>query len=234
MRNRLSTAALLVMLSLTTVAWAADDRGATVTGSVSATNMDARTQFSFAGAFGYRFSDVVGLELDTTVVPAIRSSYPYLTAQNYSTQASSTLVGGTASAILQIYPGPSFTNTGGRMVIFSNNVRVTIPTTTPRLEPYFVAGGGVASVRRTADLKYPSPLPLAPTSIGSLIPVPNYRLLTQPVSTSEVDLALTLGGGLGIRLTSHVWLDADMRIIRLMGSADRNVGRFGVGARYRF
>jgi hypothetical protein len=36
-------------------------------------------------------------------------------------------------------------------------------------------------------------------------------------------------------LMSHVWLDADLRVIRLMGgSTDRNVGRFGAGARYRF
>ena len=226
----LRIAALMVMLSLTltTAVWADDDRGATVAGSVSATNLDSRTQFSFAGAFGYRLSDVVGLELETTGVPTIRSSYPGVTVQNYST-----LAAGNANAILQIYPGPSYTNTCGRMVIFSTNVRVTIPTTTPRLEPYFIAGGGVASVRLTADLKYPSPLPLATRPIGILIP-PDYRLVTQPVSTSEVDLALTLGGGVGIRLMSHVWLDADLRMFRLMGSDDRNVGRFGVGARYRF
>jgi opacity protein-like surface antigen len=222
-------AVLLFMLSLTTVAWADDNRGATVAGSVSATNMDARTQFSFAGAFGYRFSDVVGLELETTVVPAMRSAYPGVSFENYPPPPVTTLT--TLSA--QFYPSPLYTNTGGRMVIFSNNVRITIPTTTPRLEPYFVAGGGVASVRRTADFRYPMPFPLGATVVIG-IPVPDYRISALPVRSSEVDLALTLGGGVGIKLMSHVWLDADVRVIRLMGSEDRNVGRFGVGARYRF
>lgn len=220
--------AILVLLSLPAAAWAQEDRGATVSGAVSATNMDSRTSLSFSGAFGYRFSRVVGLELEATVVPTIRSPYPGVTIQNYSA-----LGANVANVFPQIYPGPSFVNSSGRLVIFSSNVRVTIPTSTPRIEPYFVAGGGVASVRRTADLQYPSPLPLAPTT-GLPIPVPSFRFVTLPVRTSEVDLALSLGGGVGIRLTSRVWLDGDLRMFRLMGNDDRNVGRFGVGARYRF
>ena len=33
---------------------------------------------------------------------------------------------------------------------------------------------------------------------------------------------------------SQLSVEADLRLFRLMGETDRNVGRFGVGVRYRF
>jgi len=60
------------------------------------------------------------------------------------------------------------------------------------------------------------------------------RTFTQPLSTSSVALALTLGGGVGIRVTDHVRIDADLRLLRLMGDEDKNVGRFGVAVGYSF
>jgi hypothetical protein len=60
------------------------------------------------------------------------------------------------------------------------------------------------------------------------------RILTQPLSTSSVGLALTLGGGVGIRATEHLRIDADLRLIRIMDDDDKNVGRFGVAVGYGF
>jgi len=54
------------------------------------------------------------------------------------------------------------------------------------------------------------------------------------LSTSSVGLALTLGGGVGIRATDHLRIDADLRLIRIMDNDDQNVGRFGVAVGYRF
>ena len=110
-------------------------------------------------------------------------------------------------------------------------MRVAIPTTATRLEPFFVAGGGMAAIRHTADVTLSLP------SIDIGIPglsLPGARTITQPLSTSSVGLALTLGGGLGIKATDHLWIDADLRLIRILGDDDQNVGRFGVAARYRF
>jgi 3-hydroxyacyl-CoA dehydrogenase len=45
---------------------------------------------------------------------------------------------------------------------------------------------------------------------------------------------MTLGGGLDVRVASQLSIEADLRLFRLMGETDRNVGRFGVGVRYRF
>jgi opacity protein-like surface antigen len=227
-----SVAVVLVLFCVPSAARGQDDRGANVGGSVSATNMESRTALSFSGAFGYRLSRVVGLEIETTVVPTLKSTFPGVTIQTASADAVSQL----GAPGLVIFPPPTFTNPKGRAVIFSNNVRVTIPTTTPRLEPFFIAGGGIASVRHTADFGYPVASPLSTPSLptGAPIPLPQFRIVTQPVTSSVVDLALTLGGGLSVRVGSRVSVDADLRMFRLLGGQDQNVGRFGLGVRYRF
>jgi opacity protein-like surface antigen len=223
-----TTAGVLVLaiLCLPGAASGQDDRGASVGASVSATNMESRTELSFSGVFGYRFSRVVGFEIETTVVPTLKSPYPGVTIQDLSTAVSS-------AAIIQIYPPPSFSNPNGRAVIFSSNVRVAIPTTTTRLEPFFVAGGGVASVRHTADFVYSLP-PIAVPLTGVIPSILPLRTISQPVTSSSVALALTLGGGLSVRVASQMSIDADLRLFRLLGNEDQNVGRFGVGVRYRF
>lgn len=223
----------LVFVCMAGSAAAQDPRGATLSGTVSAANMDSHTDAAFAGAFGYRFSDVVGLEIEATVVPTLRSPYP-----DASIQTSALPVTFVASAIpgvlsSQFFSTPAFTNPGGRAVILSNNVRVHIPTTVTRVAPYFVAGGGVANIRRTADFNFPVPILPVPLEALDLAPV-RFSTTTQHVSTSASELALTIGGGLGVRVASRLWIDADLRLFRLMGNEDQNLGRFGVGARYRF
>jgi opacity protein-like surface antigen len=236
-QNRLngrSVAFVIVLLCLPGAALGQDDRGASVAAGVSATNMESRTSASFSGSFAYRVSRVVGLELETTVVPTLKSEFPVVTIQNAG--AVSMPASGLPADLrgLQIFPAPSFQNQRGRAVIFSNNVRISIPTTSTRLEPFFVAGGGIASVRHTADYVYSfPPLPLLP--IGSSIsPIPPIPTTTQRVSSSSVGLALTLGGGLSVRVASQIAVEADLRLFRILGDQDTNVGRFGVGVRYRF
>jgi opacity protein-like surface antigen len=187
--------------------------------------MESRTELTLDGSFGYRFTRTVGLEVEATYVPSLSSPFPGVTIQNVPTIAGTDLAT-SLGALGLIYPGPTFSNSSGRLVVVSNNIRIELPTTAPRLTPYFVAGGGVANVRRRAEITYPFPLPLA--IAAPLRPVP------QPISFAETDLALTLGGGLDVRLVSRVSVDADLRFFRLLGDEDRNVGRFGVSVRYRF
>ena len=178
---------------------------------------------------------MIGLEIDATLAPRLRSPFPGYTILTGSpvVPAVPGLSGSLASsAVFTIYPGPTYTNPGGRAVIVSNNVRITIPTTASRVEPYFVAGGGIASVRHTADLVY-YPIAFAPNP-GAGIVIPPVRPVTQRVTSSALDMALTIGGGVGIRTVSQLWVEADLRAVRLIGNTDTNVGRFGVGVRYRF
>ena len=73
---------------------------------------------------------------------------------------------------------------------------------------------------------------MSPTTL--VIPALPARMIRQPFSSSSVDLALTIGGGVGVRAASRLWIEADLRLFRLLGDEDRNVGRFGAGVRYRF
>jgi opacity protein-like surface antigen len=234
--NGKSVAFVIVLSCLPGAALGQDDRGASVAAGVSATNMESRTALSFSGAFAYRFSRVVGLELETTVVPTLKSAFPGVTIQD---GVGGGAIGGGGYALpaelqaLLIYPAPFFQNQRGRAVIFSNNVRISIPTTSTRLEPFFVAGGGIASVRHTADYVYSFPRLLTPLG-GTISPIPPFTTTTQRVSSSSVGLALTLGGGLSVRVASQMAVEADLRLFRILGDEDRNVGRFGVGVRYQF
>jgi len=217
---------------------AGQDAGATVGASVDVTNLTARTELTFVGSAGYRFNSLVGLEVEVTAVPTLHSAFPTTGSSPIVIQGptgTSPVIGPGPTTPLPvplpviIYPSPTYTNPNGRAVIFTNNVRIDLPTPTPVLTPYFVAGGGVASIRRSADVTYPYPIPLA--NAPSVIPV---RPIVQPFVTAETDLALTLGGGVAVRVTSHVSIDGDLRFFRLFGTNDTNAGRFGVGVRYRF
>jgi len=227
-------AALAVVLWLfATGVFAGDDRGAGIGGFVSALNIDSGTAVSFSGSFEYRFTRVVGLEIDATLAPKLTSPFPGYTILAGSTSVvASAPVSETLPPLgVTIFPGPTYTNPGGRAVILSNNVRITIPTTAARIEPYFMAGGGIASVRHTADLVY-NPIVLPPNPAAGVIPT--IRPVTQHVTSSAIDLALTLGGGVSVRTLEQLSIDVDLRLVRLLGTTDTNVGRFGVGAHYRF
>ncbi len=222
-------------------ALAQDDRGVAVGGSVSAANMESRTELGFTGTVGYRFGRVVGFDIETTYIPTVRSAFPDRAVIQSTggvvswTSATSVLPGSSTSVLpgssVLIYPAPYYSNPGGRIVVFANNVRVDIPTTTSRVTPYFVAGGGIANVRRTADFTYSI---FTPSPLASPIGIPQLRPISQRIRSSSTDLALTLGGGVGVRVVSHLSVDADLRVFRLLGDEDRNLGRFGVGVRYRF
>jgi opacity protein-like surface antigen len=215
---------LSVCVLLSNLTAAADDRGVAVGASVSATNMDSRTSWSAAGSFEYRLNRVAGLELEATVVPKLKSDFagPIVALQ------------GSRVAPL-IYPPPTFDNQRGRAVIFTNSVRLHVPTTTDRVDPFFIAGAGVANIRESADFTYsPFTVTPVPPQGGPLPIILPGRPIIEPFTTSSTTLALTMGGGIGVRVASQLWIEGDLRLFRLLDSDDRNLGRFAVGVRYRF
>jgi opacity protein-like surface antigen len=216
---------LVFALMVCLPAAAQDKSSAFVGGSVSAANMESRTEIAYSGSFGYRFSRVVSFVMEATGVPSVESPFP--------TNTPVILAGATTTAAtsVAIFPGPTFSNLGGRIVLLTNTARIDIPTTSTRVTPFFSAGGGVANVRRTADFGYQLPLPVLPPGTPTL---PIVRPFVQPITASSTDMALTLGGGAGVRVVKSLWLDVDLRLFRLLGDDDRNLGRFGVGVRYAF
>ncbi len=112
---------------------------------------------------------------------------------------------------------PGVTAGDGRSTIFTNNVRLQIPTTSRRVIPYVVGGGGIANVTESFTFRSLTPvLPLGGVSIPTI--------LRPRVSRSSTDLALTLGGGASLLAGDHLSIDADLRYFRLIGDRDLNAG----------
>ena len=101
---------------------------------------------------------------------------------------------------------------------------------TPRV---VVAGGGVAAVTQSYSVIYAQLVnPIDLRAIGlNTIPI-----LPQPtdIEFTNTNMALTLGGGASFLLGSHFAVDADLRLLHIMGNDSRNIGRFGGGVSYRF
>jgi hypothetical protein len=55
---------------------AQDKTSAFIGGSVSAANMESRTEVAFSGSFGYRFSRIVSFVMEATGVPSVESGFP--------------------------------------------------------------------------------------------------------------------------------------------------------------
>lgn len=120
---------------------------------------------------------------------------------------------------------------------FTTNVRVEVPTTSPRVIPFVVAGGGVAAVTRSygpvyfADLANVASRSISTIGIDLILPgPPSYEYTT-------TSMALTLGGGASVMLTRHAAIDIDLRAVHLLQDGTdggATIGRFGVGLSYRF
>jgi opacity protein-like surface antigen len=186
------------------------DAGAIVGGAVSAAVAET-TSLSLAGTFGYRLNRVIGFGVELVWTPAIER--------------------GPDDSDGSIVLPYRFVETESDQLIFTTNVRLEIPTTSRRILPYVIAGGGIAS--RHDDRRF-QPMPLARRSIGAIptaIPVSFGPIEFETTSTG---LALTIGGGASFLVSDHLSVDLDLRHVYIREIPDSTIGRFGGGVSYRF
>jgi opacity protein-like surface antigen len=207
-----STATFLIVFSVAVNARA--QSGAIVGGTAGVAVVDSKSDLSLTLAAGYRFNRAFGLGVELTVMPSLPSSLP------------------------DYYPFVRIDNPGGSVTAFTTNVRLEIPTTPARIVPYVVMGGGLANVKRNADViiaGFPPGdvriLSMVPGLTSLIFPPPDIR---SPFTVSTTDLALTVGGGVSVLAVGGMSIDVDLRYLRLIGQEDRNIGRFGAGLSYRF
>lgn len=186
-------------------------QGAIVHGAVSAAIADGNTAAAVSGGVAYRFNRALGFGVEF--------------ARHFDAPAGD----------VSIY---RCCGDDWRLSSFTTNVRLEVPTVSPRVIPFVIAGGGVAAVSRSygvvyfADLVNSLQLPLAASGLDlGILPGPtDYRYTT-------TSMALTLGGGASLLLTQHLGVDVDLRAVHLLqdgSSGDTTIGRFGVGLSYRF
>jgi opacity protein-like surface antigen len=221
MRPRVLTVPFLFLLFLCPAVVLAQS-GAIANVGVGVAAADGESDLAINGGIGYRFNRSIGFGIELTHMPSLESDL----SRGFG--ASTRLVFGNDDA-------------EGHATIFTTNVRIEIPTTMRRVIPFVIGGGGVASVTGPYPIYYALPLassvisalpPSLSTTIATLVP----QILPGPqfVSNTTIAMALTLGGGASVLITDHLAVDVDLRAMRLLGETDRGIGRFGVGASYRF
>jgi opacity protein-like surface antigen len=222
MNTRKACVGLVVTVAMcassATPARAQSTSGAIVTGSAAASVANNGTDLAVAGSMGYRFNRVIGLGVELTWLKLKTAD---------------------SSSVPDPYTSINYQQTKSDAMFFTTNVRIEIPTTSRRILPYAVGGGGVANtmVNETLTIRTLPPVPVVTNPpIGGVIqfplPVPAPISRTQTVSTTG--LGLTLGGGVSFLLTDHVSIDADLRSFYIRSNQSGSIGRFGVGASYRF
>ena len=192
--------------------------GAIVNGAVGVATADDSTDLEVSGGVGYRFNKALSFGLEFTHIPSLESPQPIFYPL--------------AAARLCCAIGDD--NFDGHATVFTTNVKLEIPTTLRRVIPFVVGGGGVASVTQEYPIYYALPLASELSVLGlssaasAILPGP------QDYSTTTLAMALTLGGGATVLMTDHLGIDADLRVLKLLAQDGRTIGRFQVGASYRF
>jgi opacity protein-like surface antigen len=102
-----------------------------------------------------------------------------------------------------------------RLVAFLTQMTVELPVAGGRVWPYVTGGGGIGSLRQTVTFRN---LPLPVTNLAdvlepSIFPGPEINVTT-------TDLALTIGGGLDVRLWKGLAVGGHVRYLRLLDAAD--------------
>jgi opacity protein-like surface antigen len=186
----------------------AQAQGALVSGSVAAAGSGGHTSPAFGGGVTWRFNQALGIGVELTHFPSLSSDFPHIYC-----------CGGD--------------NSDARATVFTTNVRLEIPTTSKRVVPFVIGGGGVAGVTQSYSVVY-ARLAEAQNTIGIGIGMLPIMPGPSAIDSTTTNMALTLGGGASFLLTDHVALDADLRVLHIMGDDSRNIGRFGGGVSYRF
>jgi hypothetical protein len=221
----------IVLATTSTPAYAQPQPGVVVSGSIAAAVIDSSIEPAFTGGIGYRMNGVFSIGVEAMVVPTLDPSIPedfpfgpYLAAD-------------LAAIGLYAPPRAAYQSDGGSATMFTTNIRLDIPTTSSRLTPYVAGGGGVAAIRERigASIIFPPFLvPLGNVGRPQNLVTWSSQLTSRTTTSTSINLALTLGGGLSIHATDRFAIDVDLRYVNLTGSRDRHIGRFGAGVSYRW
>lgn len=225
MRTRHITVALaFVALVATPHIVRAQNTGALANVSVGVASGDRTTGIAISGGVAYRFNRSIGFGIELTHLPSLESDSGLVRILGVPTSR----------------PFVEDDDEDGYATIFTTNIRVEIPTTMRRIIPYVVGGGGMASVTESYPIYYAltastvPPALLADVSSALSVPYPAIYPGPRVYQYTTTAMALNLGGGASVLITDRFAVDVDLRAFRLLGEDKRTMGRFGVGASYRF
>jgi opacity protein-like surface antigen len=215
--RRLALAILVAAFAAPAAAQSPVDTGVFASVALSASTIGKGTPVAISGGIGYRLTPLFGLGAEVTVVPSLTARVPRspeLAFQRFQT--------------LPV----QFEQDGGHAVVFTSNARFEWPLGSTRVRPYIIGGGGVGQVRERVRAR----VSLVPGQCppGLFCPQVVLGQTTVRVDDDSTDLALTIGGGVSIRVRGPMAIDVEGRYLSLLGRRDYNVGRFGGGLTFRF
>ncbi len=192
----LSLAALLAVTLLVAPARPAraqevPETGGRVFGLVGGVFGDGDTTILTSGAAGIRITSRLGLDFEVLYTPDLGLPTDVLVIQTFGASFA-----------------PVEREERSRLVAFLAKTTVEFPLANGRVWPYLTGGGGVGSLRQTVTFRN-LPLPLAETLEPQIFPGPE-------IDITATDLALTIGGGLDVRLWKGLAVGGDVRYLRLL------------------
>jgi opacity protein-like surface antigen len=102
-------------------------------------------------------------------------------------------------------------------------IKYVVPTGNSRIEPYVMGGGGVAQVKR--DVTFTTPA-------GD---ISQFATIGTDLSGNETKGMISVGGGVGVPVSTRVVVDLQYRYGRVFTSGEGlNINRAGIGVGVRF
>ena len=133
------------------------------------------------------------------------------------------------SQLLSIFP-PIDVRHEGSVTAFLTKMTVEFPLANDRLIPFITGGGGVGRLSERLSFEFPDRPRLARLGLDARLLRP-----VRDISRPETGLAVTLGGGLDVRLWRALAVGADVRWLRLLTRRDAlDISYVAARVSYRF
>ena len=191
------------------------ETGGLVFGLVGGSFGDGGTTVMTGGGAGLRITRRLGVDFELLYVPNLEADDRFIIQT------------------ARLAPTPAFdVEHEADLTTFLTKFTVDFPVTGDRLFPYVTGGGGIAHLTERLRIRVDDDRPRSPRALGVIRP----RIFPPPqFDVSATGLALTVGGGLDVRLWQGMGVGADVRWLRVLSNrTDLDVATVAGRVSYRF
>ena len=204
------------------------DAGGRVYGLVGAGLGDGVSVATGVGA-GVRVTPRLGLDLEVTHLVGLGGG------AGAPSFGGPSLLGLGLPGLGDLFPFLRVENQGTDVTAFLTKFTVEFPVADGLLFPYLSGGGGVGRVEERASIVV-DPAALIPSAAqGALLGLAMPPGLAVPIDSTELGLALALGGGVDVRLWRGFAVGVDLRWLRVLRAHDPlDTAQLAARVSYRF
>jgi opacity protein-like surface antigen len=223
----------IIVLAATSLAHAqrVPETGGRVAGTFGGSFGDGGSTVVATGSAGIRFTRHLGVDFELMYVPDLDLSESGGVVPFQRAVETTVVWGGVNAGRLPIILPIS---REARVIAFFSKVTAEFPIEN-RLWPYITGGGGAAQLTERSGF-FPGRIILASEAGprgATIFPVPDFpaRLFER----SDINLGLTVGGGVDVRVWRSLAAGLDVRYVRFLGqNQDLDLGHLSARLSYRF